>query len=222
MFMPHSTLTWSGMDSESGSEKKSDGSEPNVSTPEHEGNSLTYELYECQTCSATVLGAHDDTAELSCHGEPMVPVDDTGIGHAEPDLEELFTQIYGLPRETVDVCHFVFENGTASVSETAERFGYDPETVSSVLSRLAEAGFLDKQKLSLGTVEDETDGDGEVEVYEAGDVEETHRAETVGFLRWAAEAGEVLEKANRVKRRCLEDGDYELDETFWEIYHKRV
>ena len=185
------------------------------------GVSLTYEVYECRTCSATVVGAHDGSAEISCHGEPMVPVEKPGIDHEEPTLEELFTQVYGLPTETVDVCHFVFENGTASVSETAERFGWDSETVSGVLSRLAEVGFLEREKVSLGGVDDEADG-GEVEIYEAGTVEETHNAETVGFLRWVVEAGEVLEEANEVKRLCLEDGDYELDETFWEIYDERA
>lgn len=84
----------------------------------------------------------------------------------------------------------VFENGTASVSDTAERFGYDTSTVSSILRGLAEAGFLERETVNL-SAEDGTDEDsdeGEVEIYEAESVEETHRSETVGFFRWVGEA----------------------------------
>lgn len=211
-----------GSNGDSFREESDADSEPSGSTPDAQV-SRSYILYECDECSATVLGFHDGSAELSCHGKPMVPADETGIGHAEPALEDLFTDVYGLPKETVDVCHFVFENGTASVSDTAERFGYDSSTVSSVLRRLAEAGFLERKRMSLSAKDgsDDDSDEGEVEIYEAGSVEETHRAEMVGFLRWVGEAYEVLEGANRIKKACLEEDDYELDESFWEIYHER-
>lgn len=172
--------------------------------------SVSYSLFECQECSSVVLGIHDGSAELSCHGEPMDPVDDSGIDHEDPDLDQLLTDVYGTPKMMMDMCHFVFEEGTVSVSDVAEHFGYERDTISDSLRELAGAGFLEQHSLNR------EDG-GEVRVYSAKPVEETRRGELLGLLHWAGTSARILDEANQIKARCVEREDG-LDQIFWDVY----
>jgi len=176
--------------------------------------SLSYTLFECQECSALALGVHDGSAELSCHGQPMETVEKEGVKHKQPDLEQLFTEVYDMPRMIIDICHFVFEEGTTTVEETAERFGYERDRVAEYLHKLAEKDLLERRSKQVG------DG-GEVHVYEARDMEEASRDEMVGFLRWAGRGAEVLNEANEIKDWCLSHDDKGLDRSFWEVYEER-
>lgn len=178
------------------------------------GPPLYYTLFECQECSALALGVHDGSAELSCHGQPMETVEEEGVKHEEPDLEQIFTEVYDVPRTIIDICHFVFEEGTTTVEETAERFGYERNSVAEYLHNLAEKDLLERRSKQVG------DG-GEVHVYEARDMEEASRDEMVGFLRWAGRGAEVLNEANEVKDWCLRHDDKSLERSFWEVYEER-
>ena len=195
------------------SEPTDESTEMGHSRTQSPGPTVSYALFECQECSTMALGVLDGEAELSCHEEPMERIDSDGIAHADPDLETLLTDVYELPPMTIDVCHFIFEEGMASVIETAERFDYDRETVSTYLDGLATAGFLDSHTL------DKEDG-GTVTMYRARGIETTRRAELVSLLRWAGKSALVLDEANEIKAECAtRDGD--LDRIFWDVYQER-
>lgn len=182
------------------------------SSPEGPGPSVSYGLFECQVCSSIVLGIHEDTVDLSCHGEPMEPIEEDGIDHTEPDIEQLLTDVYGAPQMMMDVCHFIFEAGTATVAETADHFEYDRSTVSRYLKQLSELGFLERHTLNR-------EEGGEVYVYEARPLEETRRAELVSFLHWSGKATLLLDEANEIKAECA-DREEPLDTIFWEVYEE--
>ena len=186
-------------------------------TPQERGDtgpSVSYTVLECQECSALALRVHEGSAELSCHGQPMETVVKEGVEHRQPDLEQLFTEVYDMPRMVIDICHFVFEEGATTVEETAERFGHERGAVAEYLRELAERGFLERRSKDIG-------GGGEVHVYEAREIQEASRDEMIGFLRWAGRATEVVDEANRIKDWCLSHDEMELERSFWEVYDER-
>jgi len=191
----------------------SDASTAGSDTAGEPGPSISYAVYECPECSTTVLGVYDEPPELSCHGCALEPVEESGIDHANPSLRSLLADVYQMPKTTIDICHFVFEAGAVSVAETAERFDYDRSTVSRYLRELESAGFLDRHTLNRAE-------GGTVHVYRAGDIEETRRAELLGFLDWAGQAARVMDEANEIKADCAER-EGSLDRIFWDVYEER-
>jgi len=202
------------------------GSNPGTSTGEGESGSIdeqgiegkpgpgvSYTVYECPECSTTVLGIHDKQPDLSCHGHPMEPVEESGIDHSDPEIGHLLTEVYEMPKMTIDVCHFVFETGAVSVAETAEHFDYDRSTVSRYLRDLESAGFLERHTLNR-------EQGGTVHVYEADDIEETRRKELLGFLNWAGQAAMVMDEANEIKAQCAQQ-EGSLDQIFWDVYQEK-
>lgn len=204
----------------SGDEATDDPPSPDEPTSRSEGDldtvgtSVSYTIYECAVCGTTVLGLHDDEPALSCHGEPLTPVSDPGIDHATPDLATLLIEVFEMPKMTIDVCHYVFEMGTASIEETADHFGYDRSTMSRYLRELADAGFIDRHTLNK-------ESGGEIYVYEAMGLEETRRKELLGFLEWSGTAIQVMDEANEIKAACASSTEEDLDEIFWELYQER-
>lgn len=178
------------------------------------GPSISHTLLECQECSALALGVHDGEHEFSCHGEPMVPVEDEGIDHEDPDFEGLLTEVYDMPKMIIDICHFIFDEGTATVEETSDRFGYDRDNVAEYLRELADRGFLKRRSADIG------DG-GVVHLYEARDMEDSRREEMVGFLRWAGKGAAVIAEANEIKDWCLSHDEKGLERSFWDVYDER-
>lgn len=199
--------------SEPDPETETEGQEPSQEQKDT-GPSLSYTLFECQECSALALGVHDGSAKLSCHGRPMETVEKEGVKHQKPDLEHIFTEVYDMPTMVIDICHFVFEEGTTTVEETAERFGYERDSVAEYLHKLAEKGLLERRSKQVGE-------GGEVHLYEARDPKEASRDEMVGFLRWAGRGAEVLNEANEVKDWCLSHDEKSLEQSFWEVYEQR-
>jgi predicted transcriptional regulator len=189
---------------------RSTGGQEGEQTP---GPSVSYTIYECPECSTSVLGIHDESPALSCHGHELEPVEQSGIDHTDPDIRELLLEVYGMPKMTIDICHFVFETGSVSVAEAAKHFGYDRSTVSRYLGDLAEAGFLDCHTLNR-------EEGGTVDIYEAGDVEDIWEQELVGLLDWAGQAARVMDEAKGIKADCVQRED-SLDRIFWEIYQER-
>ena len=192
---------------------RSSGKSPATDSSTKPGPSVSYSLFECSECSTVVLAVENEATSLSCHGQPMEPIEEQGIDHTEPDLKDLLTDVYAMPKMTMDVCHFVFESETASVSEVADHFDYDRSTVGRYLQNLADVGFLTKHTLNR------EDG-GIVHVYRAKPIDETRRAEMVSFLRWAGKAAMVLDEANEIKAECaLSEGS--LDQIFWDVYQEQ-
>ena len=177
------------------------------------GPSVSYTIYECPECSTKLLGIHGESPELSCHGESLEPVRKSGIDHMDPDIRHLLTEVYGMPKMTIDVCHFVFETGSVTVTETAEHFDYDRSTVSKYLRDLAEAGFLERHTL-------DTEQGDTVRVYQASGVEDVWNDELLGFLHWAGQAAMVMDEAKEIKAECTQR-EGSLDRIFWEIYQER-
>lgn len=202
-------------DSGSGQTTSGEGGDETDEQAAHRGPgpSVSYTVYECRECSTTLLGVHNESPDLSCHGQPMEPVEETGIEHSEPDLRHLLTEVYEMPKMTIDVCHFVFETGSVSVSETADHFDYDRSTISRYLRDLDSAGFLERHTLNR-------EQGGTVHVYEAVDIEETRRNELLGFLDWAGQAAMVMDEANEIKAECVASEE-SLDQIFWDVYQER-
>jgi predicted transcriptional regulator len=182
--------------------------------PPRPGPRFTYSLFECQECSALALGIRHESTQFVCHDEPMQPVEDDGIDHAEPTLDHLLLDVFDLPKFMLDICHYLFESDIATVAEIADNFEQDQETITNALQELVETGLIEHRELSR-------EGDGHISVYVAKDIEETRRAELISFLHWAGQATMVLDEANEIKEQCLKEDNAGLHQIFWSIYTER-
>ena len=178
------------------------------------GPSVTYELYECPQCETTALAIHGESAGLSCCGKSMEPLDERGLEHTQPDVGQLLSEVYEMPKMTIDICHFVFDSGSVTVADTAEHFGYDRSTVSRYLRDLADAGFIERYMLNR-------EQGGTVHVYQARDIQQTRRAELLALLDWTGMAARVMDEANEIKAMCAKDDQNPLDQVFWEVYEEK-
>lgn len=137
-----------------------DGTERGPCETTNGDGSLSYSLFKCRECSAVAVavGVHDGSAALSCHGQPVEAVGEVCVDDM-PEALTALAEVRGAPEETKEVYRCAKEEGTASVTETAERLGHDRGTVSDRLRNLAEIGFLERYTLEM-------EGGSSVTVYE--------------------------------------------------------
>ena len=171
-----------------------------------------YGIYRCVDCRNVVLTMQDCGDGMTCHGEPMEPVDDYAMDVNPPDLRQVLLDAFGLPKSGLDICLCVIGEGPLSPGEVAQRLDYDESTVRKYLKKLAEIGLLTRSQLNR------EDG-GFVNVYHSVDLDEMRRESLVGFYVWAGEAAALIEQANLTKEDYLDtDSDERLDEVFWEAF----
>lgn len=171
-----------------------------------------YGIYQCNDCRNVMLTMQDCGEGMTCHGEPMEPVDDYAMDVNPPDLRQVLLDAFGLPKSGLDICLCVIGEGPLSPGEVAQRLDYDESTVRKYLKKLAEIGLLTRSQLNR------EDG-GFVNVYHSVDLEEMRRESLVGFYVWAGEAAALIQRANLTKQDYLDtDSDERLDEVFWETF----
>jgi predicted transcriptional regulator len=177
------------------------------------GPSFSYTVYECPNCSTKLLGVEAESPDLSCCGRSLEPVGESGLEHPKPELKQLLAEVYDMPKMSIDICFFVFESGSASVSDVAEHFGYDRSTVSRYLGELAEAGFIDRHVLNR-------EQGGTIHVYKSKSIDEIRRDAILALLDWAGTGALIMDEANGIKADCIESDDGTLDQVFWEVYQQ--
>jgi predicted transcriptional regulator len=174
-----------------------------------------YDVYSCQTCDNVILSLHGCGEGMTCHDEPMVPVEKAKMDIKPPNLRDVLLNVFGLPKAGLDICLCVIDDGPLAPEEVAEKLGYDESTIRRYLNQLADIGLLIKTQLNR------EDG-GFVNVYRPVDIEEMRHESLIGFYLWAGEAATLIEDANLTKADYL-DGDYndDLNEVFWESLKER-
>jgi predicted transcriptional regulator len=178
----------------------------------YDPDSGEYSIYECQGCGNVVLSLGQSDPPMSCHGEPMQPVDDVDITVEPPDIREVLLDAFGLPKPGLDICLCVISEGPLPAGEVAGKLGYDRTTVTRYLNKLVDLGLLKRSELNR-------EGGGIVNVYHSIDVERMRRETLVGFYMWAGEAASLIEDANLTKQEYLADNpDQDLPDVFWESF----
>lgn len=169
-----------------------------------------YKILECTDCANTVLALGHEDPSMTCHGEPMEHVTDPEIDVRRPDIRQVLLQAFGLPKAGLDICLHVIGDGPLPASDVADALGYDRSTVTRYLNDLVELGLLQRAELNR-------EGGGVVNVYYSVDLERMRRESLIGFFVWAGEAATLIEQANLMKQRYLEENpDRELPDIFWD------
>jgi predicted transcriptional regulator len=171
-----------------------------------------YTILECTHCDNTVLALGRDDPSMTCHGEPMEHVTDPEMDVRRPDVRQVLLQAFGLPKAGLDICLRVIGDGPLPASDVADSLGYDRSTVTRYLNDLVELGLLQRAELNR-------EGGGVVNVYYSVDLERMRRESLIGFFVWAGEAATLIEQANLMKQRYLEENpDGELPDIFWDSF----
>ncbi len=170
-----------------------------------------YNVYECRDCDNIALTMQDCGDGMTCHGEPMEPIDDWDMDVNPPDLRQVLLDAFGLPKPGLDICLCVIGEGPVSPAEVADTLDYDASTVRRYLNELVTLGLLEKTQLNR------EDG-GFVNVYHSIDLAEMRRETLVGFYVWAGEAASLIEEANLTKADYLDEDSADLHEVFWEEF----
>ena len=182
---------------------------------QYDPESSRYSIWECVDCDNVVLAVGRDDPPMSCHGDPMEPVDDVDMTVKPPDVKQVLLQAFGLPKAGLDICLCVIGEGPLSASDVAESLGYDRSTVTRYLKTLVDLGLLRRSELNR-------EGGGVVNAYHSVDLERMRRETLIGFYIWAGEAAGLIEDANLTKQDYLEaNPDRELPEVFWDAFEDR-
>ena len=140
----------------------------------------TFEVWECLDCDHRAVTL-DPSATLECDGEPMRRVPDATATLRPAEVGAFLATHFDIPAPSIEVPLIHVIEGICSVSETADRLGYDTELVRTQLDRLVDAGLLERTSLPRET------GD-EVSVYH-GTESGASTPTTLGELyRWARAA----------------------------------
>jgi predicted transcriptional regulator len=142
----------------------------------------------------------------------MEHVTDPEMDVRRPDVRQVLLQAFGLPKAGLDICLRVIGDGPLPASDVADSLGYDRSTVTRYLNDLVELGLLQRAELNR-------EGGGVVNVYYSVDLERMRRESLIGFFVWAGEAATLIEQANLMKQRYLEENpDGELPDIFWDSF----
>jgi predicted transcriptional regulator len=164
-------------------------------------------LFECESCGNLGVGRGD----IVCCDSPMERAggDDTGV--EKPSLDQLMRTVFDMSETELDICLCVMEGGEQTVSELAERIGYDRSVVSRHLNHLADLGVVDKRRRLL------KEG-GQVYVYTPTDPAAVRRSLSGAFAVWVQEAASLIESLSREKVETMVDAD-ERDPK-WTLYRE--
>ena len=172
------------------------------------------EAYECQHCNTTLV-ASQEPDDLTCCGDPMVPIEGEEAVLNEPDLDTILRDIFGLSRNAIVICIVVIERGPMTVADVANVVGLSESTVSSTLDDLVEVGILERSRRNLKT-------GGTVNVYETAPFERQQRLYRRGLFRWVSESIERIAEFDieglKAQYRREEPTDEDRDESaiYWD------
>lgn len=141
---------------------------------------LSLSLHTCQVCGEAVVALRSQAVTPGCHGESMVATEETDRQVSRVTLGAQLQEAFDIPRSGTDICYALLTDGLHSVTDIADRTGYERRTVETHLGRLESKDLLDSSTLSR---EDGSD----VTVYHTG--RETLPATLLAFCLWATWAG---------------------------------
>jgi predicted transcriptional regulator len=165
----------------------------------------SHDLYECSACGNVGIG--DGT--IRCCDGPMDVVDPVSVIE-EPTLEDLLYAVFDMSATELDICLCVMEDGDLTVSELAERIGYDRSVVSRHLAHLAELGIIERQRRLL-------EQGGHTYVYSPVPAETVRAQLRSAFFAWVRTATARLDSLQREKVEAIADSD---DATSWRIFRE--
>lgn len=157
-------------------------------------------VFSCRTCDTVVLGPRDYVGDLRCCDGPLYEVTESSVQAQPPTIETLAQDVFGLPKNGFDICLCTVEQGAATVSNVAERLGYERSVITRYLNRLSERGLLQKTARIR-------EGGGEINVYYPLPVEELNRETILSLYLWSASAADVLRETNDVNADMEADAD---------------
>lgn len=163
------------------------------------------DLYECGACGNVGIG----DGEIRCCEEPMEAVE-TVSAVEEPTLEDLLYAVFDMSATELDICLCVMEDGDLTVSELADRIGYDRSVVSRHLSHLAELGVIERRRQLL-------EQGGHTYVYTPVPAETVRARLRAAFFTWVRAATAQLDSLQREKVEAIADDG---SATSWKIFRE--
>ena len=165
----------------------------------------SHDLYECSACGNIGIG----DGEIRCCDGPMDALDPVSMVE-EPTLEDLLYAVFDMSATELDICLCVMEGGDLTVSELADRIGYDRSVVSRHLAHLAELGVIERQRQLL-------EQGGHTYVYSPVPPETVRARLRDAFVTWVRAATVQLDSLQREKVESIADHG---DATSWRIFRE--
>lgn len=163
------------------------------------------ELLSCDRCGNLAVG----TGAITCCETTMTPAEPVDAV-ADPELETLLREVFGMSDTELEVCLCVMEGGTMTVKELADRIEYDRSVISRHLNHLAELGVVEKQRRLI-------EQGGHVYAYRPVDPDTVHERLTAAFVTWVHGAAEQIATLRQEKVASIADLD---DEPAWTLFRE--
>ena len=168
-------------------------------------------LFECEHCGNLGIGQ----GSIRCCGAVMTSASRTETTAESspveaPTLADLLRTVFDMSDTELEICLCVMEEGDLTVSELADRIGYDRSVVSRHLNHLADLGVIDKQRRIL-------ERGGQTYVYTPVEPDTVRTQLRSAFVGWTRVGLEELATLEREKIESIADTD---GDATWEIFRE--
>lgn len=170
-----------------------------------------HSVFSCSTCDNFALSRRSLIHELHCCGQPLSEISNPDIETTTPTTESVSKEVFGLPKNGIEIYQRTSELGVTTVSEIATSIGNDRSVATRYLNQLADIGMLEKSTRIRRS-------GGEINVYYPISKQEINKRSLLSLYMWAATAADALDDATRMQTNYDTDGEQsskKLSAVFW-------